>query len=145
MQLNDAGISLIKEFEGCNLSAYPDPGTGGEPITIGWGATGGVKLGDRWTQQQADDRLAQDLHKVSTQVLPLLGNVTLTDNQFSALVSFAYNCGVFNLAQSSLLRAILAHEFENAADEFLKWNKAAGHILTGLNLRRSAERDLFLK
>ena len=49
-------VSLVKEFEGCRLEAYPDPGSGGDPITIGWGATGpGIRMGVTWTQQQADD------------------------------------------------------------------------------------------
>jgi hypothetical protein len=70
-----AGIALIKRFEGCRLTAYPDPGTGGDPWTIGWGATGkGIRKGTIWTQQQADARLENDLTRYAAEVAKALQN-----------------------------------------------------------------------
>ena len=144
MKINEAGLNLIKQFESCRLKAYPDPATGGEPITIGWGHTGGVKLGDVITQAQADAWLLEDVAKFEQGVSELV-KVSLSGNQYSALVSFAYNCGLANLKKSSLLRKLNAGDIMGAADEFPKWNRGGGRVLPGLVRRRKAERELFLK
>lgn len=142
--INDAGVRLVQEFEGCKLEAYPDPGTGGEPWTIGWGSTGpDIGPGTVWTQEEADARFLDDLTKFGDGVDRLV-RVPLTDNQFAALVSFAYNVGLGALAGSTLLRKLNAGDYEGAADQFPRWNKGGGRVLPGLVRRRAAERDLFL-
>ena len=137
-----AGLALLKSFEGCKLTAYPDPGTGGEPWTIGWGHTGGVKRGDTCTQAQADAWLLQDLDRFE-QAVERLVSVTLTQNQFDALVSFAYNCGQGSLQTSTLLRKLLAGDYAGAQQQFSRWNRANGKEMPGLTRRRAAEAELF--
>jgi lysozyme len=101
--LNPAGVALIQSFESCRLTAYPDPGTGGAPWTIGWGHTGAeVCPGLIWTRTQADAAFFYDaMHECDA--VEVLAPVS-TDNQFAALVSFAYNEGPRKLAVSTLLR-----------------------------------------
>lgn len=143
-----ACIDLIKRFEGCKLTAYPDPGTGGEPITIGWGSTRDelgqpIKRGTVWTQYQADARLADDVAEFAEKVLALLGGADTTQAQFDAMVSFAYNLGIGNLRQSTLLELHKAHNYAGAAGQFARWNKADGKILPGLVKRRAVEAALY--
>lgn len=129
----------------------------GEPWTVGWGSTGldeynldangkPTKIGPNtvWTQDQADKRLQKDLDSFAQQVAPLLKIQDINDNQFAALVSFAYNVGVGNLKKSTLLILVNQRNFTQAAEEFLKWNKAQGKVLNGLTKRREAEKRLFL-
>ena len=134
---------LIKEFEGCKLEAYPDPGTGAEPITIGIGHTGGIKLGMTITQEQADEYLVSDVSHAANSVNQMV-SVDMTQDEFDALCSFAFNLGVGNLKSSTLLKKLNAGDKQGAADQFLVWNKAAGHVMAGLTRRREAERALFL-
>lgn len=146
-----ACIALIQQFEGCakkqpngSFIAYPDPGTGGDPWTIGWGTTGvDVKQGVVWTQQQCDDRLTQDVNSFATKVSAALGSAPTTQHQFDALVSFAYNVGVGNLSSSTLLKLHKAGDFAGAQQQFARWNKAAGKVLPGLTKRRAAEAALY--
>ncbi|MBK8246259.1 MAG: lysozyme [Gemmatimonadetes bacterium] len=140
-EVSEAGVRLVQEFEGCRLDAYRCPA--GIP-TIGYGATGpDIRMGMVWTQEQADERLAEDLARFAAGVERLV-QVDLTDNQFAALVSFAYNVGLGALAGSTLLRKLNAGDYEGAADQFPRWNKGGGRVLPGLVRRRAAERDLFL-
>ena len=138
--MNKACIDLVKNYEGCSLKAYPDPGTGGEPITIGWGCTGNFKLGDVCTQAQADEWLLKRLSETETGVKALL-HMPVTDNQLAALTSFAYNVGLGNLRGSTLLRLINAGTPDST--QFLRWVYASGRILPGLVKRRQAEKSLF--
>ncbi|MBE9178663.1 lysozyme [Oculatella sp. LEGE 06141] len=140
-QINQAGLSLIKEFEGCRLAAYKCPA--GVP-TIGYGSTKGVKMGMTITQTEAEALLRADLERFERAVERLV-NVKLTGNQFAALVSFAFNVGVGALERSTLLRLLNQKQYQSAADQFRAWNKAGGRILPGLVRRRNAERELFLK
>lgn len=142
--VNAAGIALVKQFEGLRLQAYPDPATGGKPFTIGWGHTGDVKPGDNITEHQAEAILGYDLERTAEIVEKMLTGVSATDNQFAALVSLAFNIGVFRLSKSTLLRKFVAGDVAGAAAEFLKWRLAAGKVLPGLVKRRAAERALFL-
>ena len=140
-EVNEAGVRLVQEFEGCRLDAYRCPA--GIP-TIGYGATGpDIRMGMVWTQEQADERLAEDLARFAAGVERLV-QVDLTDNQFAALVSFAYNVGLGALRDSTLLRKLNAGDYLGAADQFARWNKGGGRVLPGLVRRRAAERDLFL-
>ncbi len=144
MRLTQAGVDLIKEFEGCRLEAYPDPGTGSVPWTIGYGHTGpDVTKGMSITQERAEELLRKDLMKFELGVIELVPGVT-SDNQFSACVSLAYNIGIENFKRSLLLRCMQKYNFDHAAGEFLKWNHAGGRVLKGLTRRREAEMKLFL-
>lgn len=148
MQTSPDGIALIKKFEGCRLTAYPDPGTGDAPWTIGYGWTHPVdgkpvKRGMTIDQQTADRLLKTGLVGYENDVLKVV-RVKLTQGQFDALVSFTYNLGARSLSTSTLLRKLNSGDYAGAADEFLRWNKAGGKVLNGLTRRREAERALFL-
>ena len=143
MTPSDNAFDMIKRFEGFRANAYPDPGTGGEPWTIGYGHTGGVKRGDVCDEAQADYWLRQDVQTAVNGVQDCV-HATLSQNQFDALVDFTYNVGVGNLCRSTLVKKLNAGDYTGAADEFLRWNKAGGKVLPGLTARRSAERELFL-
>ncbi len=144
-------VKLIHEFEGCEkrradgrFDAYPDPGSGGDPWTIGWGTTGpDVQRGVIWTQQECDDRFAQDLNRFAGSVANVIGVAATTQHQFDALVSFAYNVGIGNLKSSTLLKKHKAGDFAGAANEFGRWNKASGKVMKGLTRRRAAEAALY--
>ena len=146
-------IKLVQEFEGCAkkrsdgmIEAYPDPASGGDPWTIGWGSTGpDIKKGVVWTQKQCDDRFTSHLGEFAAKVAKLLGDTPTTQHQFDAMVSFAYNLGPGNLASSTLLKKHKARDFAGAAAEFAKWNKAGGKVMAGLTRRRAAEAALYLK
>ena len=144
MTPSKACADLVKSFEGCILKAYPDPGTGGDPWTIGVGHTGPeVKPGVVWTQVQADAALQADLARFARGVWNALGEKETTQNRFDALVSFAFNVGLGNLLSSTLLRKHIAGDYVGAADQFIRWNRAAGKVLAGLTRRREAEAKLY--
>lgn len=143
-QINDAGLALIKEHEGCKLDAYPDPATGGDPWTIGYGCTGpDVVAGLTITQDEANQRLDDKLNNEFCPGVERAVTTLISDNAFGALVSFSYNVGLGNLRSSTLLKCINSNQMAAAADEFLKWDKAAGKVMQGLANRRAAEAALF--
>lgn len=143
MRTSGHGIAVMHYFESCKLQAYPDPATGGEPWTIGWGHTGkDVVRGLKWTQAQADAAFIADLGKFERGVEKLV-KVGINQGQFDALVSFAYNVGLANLESSTLLRLVNACQFDAAAVQFARWNKANGKVMKGLTRRRAAEACLF--
>lgn len=142
MKTGDEGIALIKRFEGCEFTAYPDPGTGGEPWTIGFGHTGGVKPGDVIDEKGAEELLRLDLEKFERCVDQCV-EVELTQAQFDALVAFTFNVGCGSLQNSSLLKLVNAERFDAAAQQFGRWNRAGGKVLAGLTRRRAAEAELF--
>ncbi len=139
MKINDEGLKLIEEFEGCRLTAYK-PVAAEKYWTIGYGHYGkDVYQGMRITQAQAEMYLKQDVARFETAVNNLKRE--WTENQFSALVSFTYNCGEANL--KTLCRNRTPAEI---ASKLLLYTKGAdGKVLNGLVRRRKAERDLFLK
>lgn len=141
MTINEAGLALIKQFEGCKLVAYQDiVGV----WTIGYGCTGGdIIPGMVIDQEEADRRLLEKLKDFEFGV-EHAATMPLNDNQFSALVCFAYNLGIHSLERSNLLKKINNGDYEGAADEFLKWDMAGGKVVPGLARRRAAERALFL-
>lgn len=149
MKLGKAGLELIKSFEGFSKDAYPDPATRAEPYTIGYGTTtypdgSKVQLGDTCTTEMAEIWLA---HEVEHKCLPTIEKyvkIHLTQNQLDACISFIYNCGAGNFSKSTLLILTNSGKFDLAANEFLRWNKAAGKVLAGLTRRREAEKQLFL-
>lgn len=143
MKCSDAGLEFIMAHEGCVLHAYPDPATGGEPWTIGVGHTGGVKLGDKITKEQALDYLRQDVESAERCINnSVKGNIT--QNQFDALCSLVFNIGCGNFGKSTVLRETNAGNDMSAAQAFLMWNKAAGKVMAGLTRRRQDEMNLFL-
>lgn len=146
MKISNNGLNLIKQFEGLRLNAYDD-GVG--VWTIGYGTIKypngvRVKRGDKITQAQADQYIANDVATFERAV-NMLVNVPLNQNQFDALVSFTYNLGATNLAASTLLKKLNSKDYKGAAAEFPKWNKAGGKVMTGLVRRRKAEMELFNK
>lgn len=142
MKTSQAGLDFIAEHEGLELTAYPDPGSGGEPWTIGVGHTGGVKQGDTCTKHEALQWLSEDVETAENAVNRLV-TVELTQSQFDALVSFTFNCGAGNLASSTLLKMVNDEYYDGAKRQFPRWNKAAGREMAGLTKRRHAEAALF--
>lgn len=157
-RVSPVGVALIKRFEGCarrradgRYAAYPDPGTGGAPWTIGWGATGpdhfartpGARIGPGtvWTGAQCDARLEDDLKRYAAEVARALGGARTTQAQFDALASFHYNTGA--IARASLTRKHVAGDHVGAAREFARWVRAGGKVLPGLVRRRAAEAELY--
>jgi lysozyme len=147
LQLTSTCIPLIERDEGDVLHAYPDPGTGGAPWTIGYGHTGAdVTPGLVIMQFQADALLASDLQRFEDGVTSDLngGVISTSSAEFSAMVSLAYNIGLGNYAKSSVLRFHKLGQFQQAADAFLLWDRAAGNVLPGLVRRRHQEREMYL-
>jgi lysozyme len=140
MNVSDKGIALIKEFEGCKLTAYQDSvGL----WTIGYGHIEGVKQGDVITQKMADVMLLIDLRRKVQGVNDLV-HADVTQSQFDALVSFSFNLGTGALAGSTLLKMINAGSADAAADQFLRWDHAGGVKVAGLTRRRKAEQQLYI-
>jgi len=148
--VSKTGIALVKQFEGLArrradglVEAYPDPGTGGAPWTIGWGATGsGIGPGTTWSQAQCDARLVTDLSRYAAEVSQAIAGVPTTQAQFDALVSFHYNTGA--IGRATLTRRHRAGDHAGAAREFARWNRAGGRIMKGLARRRAAEVAVYL-
>lgn len=142
----EKAITIIKSFEGCSLTAYKDFAKG--IITIGFGSTGDYKEGDTITQEEAD-RLLRDHCEQLERAIRLLTKVPLNENQLSALISFCYNLGIGSFKSSTLRMKLNRGEYQNAANEFLRWNKAALHgvlvPVAGLSKRRALEKALFLQ
>ena len=147
MKLNKESSELIKSFEGCKLKAYQ---CSAKKWTIGYGNTffedgTPVVAGNAISQQKAEDMFELIANEFAAKVAKLVTS-NVTDNQFGALVSFAYNCGVVNLQKSTLLKKVNAnHNDPSIKAEFLKWNKASGKVLAGLTRRREAESNLYFK
>lgn len=147
MKASQNGYNIIKKFEGCKLSAYLD--SVGVP-TIGYGNTfyqtgQKVRLGDRINQSMADALLQITVDRFAEKVYQML-KVAINQNQFDALISFSYNVGLENLAQSTLLKRVNINPSDPTISyEFGKWNKAGGKILKGLTIRRDQESSLYFK
>lgn len=129
------GVALIKHFESFKSTAYICPAG---VLTIGYGTTLGVKRGQVVTEAQATSLLARDLKKFEAEVIRLV-KVPVTQCQFDALVSFAYNCGAAALASSTLLKLLNARQYHLVPDQFLRWNRGGGRVLAGLTRRRKSE------
>lgn len=139
-KINQLGFNLVKEFEGCRLTAYKCPAG---VWTIGYGHTGGVKEGDKISLMDAELYLAHDLERFENGVVAWSEkfDYLLNDNEFSALVSFSFNCGLGNLTK-------LSNSGKRSKEQMMKsimnYNKANGKELVGLTRRRQREKDLFL-
>ncbi len=153
MTISQQGIDLVKEFEGCRLTAYQD---GAGVFTIGYGHTAGVSAGDTCTQEQAESWLIENLADAAATVQDQI-DVPLTQGQFDSLCSFVFNLGSGSLHGSTLRKLLNAGSYGSsvvaedgtvtvtgAAGEFPRWNKVAGKPSAGLTRRRMAEQSLFL-
>jgi lysozyme len=142
MKLSEKGLDLIKQFEGCELKAYICPAG---VLTIGYGHTGSdVKHGMIITEAQATELLRKDVAKFEKGVNNVTVGVNLNQNQFDALVCFAFNCGIGALHTSTLLRKVRYKPNDKTiALEFARWNKSGGKVLPGLTTRRHAESKLY--
>ncbi|WP_255116867.1 MULTISPECIES: lysozyme [unclassified Synechococcus] len=142
MPLTPEGWTLLKTWEGCRLSAYPDPASGGAPWTIGYGHTGAeVVPGLTITQEEAEAWLKQDVAEAAGAVDRLFSGVTLTPHQRDALISFCFNVGAGALERSTLRRRCLAGESPSVviAQELPRWCKGPNGPVEGLKRRRAAE------
>ena len=146
MSVNQATLDLIKQFEGCKLTAYQDiVGV----WTIGYGTTAMADVGIvpakgmTITQDRAEDLLRLGVDKFAATVDALI-TAKVNANQFGACVSLAYNIGPNAYAKSTVLRELNAGNYDKAAAAFQMWNKAGGVVSKGLVRRREAERQLFL-
>lgn len=148
MKLNQSGIELMHEFEGLKLTSYLCPAN---KWTIGYGNTfyeNGTKVqpNQTITKSRALELFRNVVNNSFSQPIRNLLKVELNENQFSALVCFAYNVGMGNLRKSTLLRKVNSNpNDETIRNEFLKWNKAGGKVLTGLTRRRTAEANLYFE
>ena len=136
MKISDNGLELIKKFEGCKLTAYRDPAG---ILTIGYGHTKGVKEDQKITKKKADELLREDVAFAESHVNGYLRKYKFTQNEFDALVSFAYNIGSINQLTKNGKR-----NKGVIADKMLLYTKAGGKQLSGLVKRRRAEHDLFV-
>ncbi len=142
MNISPKGANLIKEFEGMRLVGYLCPA--GIP-TVGLGHTGPeVKRGMKITEAQAWAYFHKDIQKFERGVEQGLAGSPVTQSQFDAMVSLAFNIGLGAFARSSVLRNHKAKRYTLAANSFLLWVKGGGKTLPGLVRRRQAERKLYL-
>ncbi len=143
MRISPAGLDAIKRHEGLRLTAYPDPASGGDPWTIGYGHTRDVERGQTITAAQAEQFLREDLAWVETCIER---NVVapLTQGQYDALCSLIFNIGQAAFTKSTLMRLLNQRDYAGAAQQFERWNIAAGQVNLGLTNRRAAERAMFL-
>lgn len=141
--LSPEGAKLMHYYESLRLKAYPDPGTGGAPWTIGWGHTGSdVHPGLVWTREQADAAFLKDVATAVNGMNRAI-HVDTEQNQFDAIVSLAYNAGVTAITNSTLIRILNSGDFEGVPAQFRRWDKAGGKSMLGLRRRRAAEAAMF--
>lgn len=145
-KISNKGLDLIKRFEGLSLKPYLCPA---HIPTLGYGATyyedgTKVKMTDPPITEERASAMLRNMIKHYEQAVDSYCRDDINQNQFDALVSFAYNCGVGNLKSSTLLKkANVNPNNQSIRDEFMKWNKGGGKVLAGLTRRRTAEADLY--
>ena len=144
MQVSHKGIELVKRFEGFISKAYLCPAG---YLTAGYGHRSNVTKDTVMTEEEAENLLKQDLKTFEQGLCKMLNaeELNVTQNQFDALISFAFNLGLSALAGSTLWRLFTHGDIQGAANEFTKWIYAGGKPLEGLKRRRQAERELFLE
>jgi lysozyme len=146
-KINELTLNEIMQSEGLRLEAYPDPGSkDGKPVTIGYGTTKingqPIKLGTKITKEQAKEYFRKDIEKFAEGVASRV-KVPLNDNQFGALVSFAYNVGIGAFGSSTLLKRLNAGDYKAVPGQLARWNKNDGKVMKGLISRRKREADLW--
>ena len=138
--LGQAGLNIIKKYEGLRLTAYKAVSTE-KYYTIGYGHYGpDVKKGTRITQAQAEAYLKSDCQTAVNAVNRYHAKYEFNQNQFDALVSFTYNCGTGNL---NLLTAFGMRPLQTIGSKITSYNKSGGKVLAGLVRRRQEEQALF--
>ena len=146
MKLNEAGLNIIKHYEGYSSSVYCCPAG---RWTIGWGSTWDnkgrpiKKTQEDISQDYAEKLLLREIRHTDHAIDKLV-TAELNENMYSALTSFIYNVGSGNFQRSTLRMKLNRGDYQGAADELPKWRKAGGRVLKGLVRRRKSERDLFL-
>lgn len=138
--IKDENLNFIREVEGFERKAYQDEGG---VWTIGYGHTRGVKEGDNISTHKANMYLNTDLIIFEIQLQKLI-RADLNPNQYLALLSFIYNIGATQFADSTLLKYVNEGKFELVPDELRKWNKVNGEVSLGLTRRREREANLFM-
>jgi len=145
--INEAGLDIIKSFEGWSSSPYLCPA---RRWTIGWGSTWDID-GNAVTADHPDideaagtALLRRELRHVEAAIGKLI-TAEINENMFSALASWAFNVGTGAMQRSTLRMKLNRGQYEDAADEFPKWRRAGGRVLKGLVRRRVAEKSLFNK
>lgn len=142
MSWDKVAFSLISKWEGLRLKAYPDPATDGVPWTIGYGKTGPtIGSNTTWTKAQSDQALFDDIQNIGNDIDNF--DVSLTNNQKSALTSLIYNVGISKISSSTLVKCLKNGDIKGASSQFLVWNRAAGKINPGLVNRRKDEKKVF--
>ncbi len=147
MKISNTGLDLIKSFEGFSAEPYKCPA--GVP-TIGYGSTyyedgTRVRMGDdAISKLQAEHMLREQVDSIYGFAVNRYVKTDITQNQFDALTSFAYNLGAGNLKASTLLKKVNKSKHKAAAEQFLRWNRAGGKKLKGLTRRRETEMNLYL-
>ncbi len=137
---SEACVEIVQFFEGFEPDAYRDPvGI----VTIGFGETENVKMGDTITLEEASAHLIKRLEEDYGYYVTSYVKVPLTQYEYDALTCFSYNLGVGALKRSTLLKLLNKGLYEEASDEFPKWSKAGGRTLKGLFRRRIGEELMF--
>lgn len=139
--MNKKAMDIIKECEGFRAKAYYCPAG---KVTIGYGHTKGVKIGDECSEADAEAWLVEDMYDAANAVKRLV-TAPLNDNQMGALISFVFNLGANKIKNSTLIRKLNSGDYEGAANEFPRWIYSGGNILNGLKKRRELEKALFLE
>lgn len=142
MRISQRGLEALKRHEGLRLHAYPDPASGGEPWTIGYGRAHGVTPGQQISADTAEQYLREDLQLVEDTIKETVA-APLTQGQFDALCSLIYNIGEKAWRGSTMLKRLNERQYMQAATEFVRWNKAAGKVMPGLTNRRVLEQKMF--
>lgn len=142
MKASKECIELIKRSEGLRLEAYPDPSSGDEPWTIGYGHTRGVKKGDRITRDEAEDFLLSDIAECESAVNR--SGVCKTQGQFDAVIDFVFNFGEKKFLESTLFRMMRAGDYAGAAKQLARWvHGKNGKVMPGLVTRRASATRMF--
>ena len=141
MKPSEACIEFIKGFEGFRPTAYR---CSAGVLTIGYGTTEFVEIGDTVTEEEACDLLRKDVQEAADAIDGLV-DVELSQSQYDALTSWIYNCGRSAFQNSTLLKLLNSgHSPESVAAQLLRWDKSNGVVVSGLTRRRKAEYDMFL-
>ena len=139
MKTSGEGIALIKKFEGCRLEPYL---CSAGVLTIGYGHTRTAVEGQNWSQDHAEEMLANDLEEFEKYVAQYV-KVPLQQHMFDALVAWTFNLGPSKLSTSTLLRVLNEGKYNEVPTQIKRWNKAGGEVLDGLVRRREAEALMF--
>lgn len=146
MTYSDNAVRIIKKWEGCKLKAYTCPAG---VVTIGFGSTRwfdgtAILIGMKITMQQAEELLKLEIDKCAKSLDNM--NLGINQNQFDAIVSFMFNCGIFGFKRSTLCKIIKSNPNSEAIKkEWARWCTSKGKVLKGLQNRRKDEIELYFQ